>query len=766
LVGLVYAAGEFTIGGGQSRNYVAALDSTTGAATAWNPNITATAGNKVTSLYVYNSAVYFGGVFSSVGGQARNNIAAVDQTTGVPIEWNPFVSGGNSPKTISVNDIYVYIGGDFSSVGGSARNYIAALDTSSGVLTSWNPNASGSVEKIVVDGSTIYAGGAFTTIGGQTRRRIAALDSSSGLSSSWNPDLGSLVYDIAVSGSVVYAGGAFDTVAGSGLNGKRIVALDKTTGLISSNWNCSASGGSVHSLLVDGSTLYVGGNFTSISSGSRNGIAALNATTGALLDWNPNANLTVDDMYLSDSTLYVGGSFTSIGGQSRNRIAALSTTTGLATSWNPNANSSVSIMRIIDSLLYVAGSFTSIGGQLRSGFAVLDLSTGLAGAWDPNFNGSVYSFISDNSNLYAGGTFSTVGSIAENRLAVLPKIITIPDAPSDLSIETISNNYITIAWDDNSNNEANFIIEKSVNGEDYEEFTQLGENIIQVDVNSLSPNTRYWFRVAATNEAGTSDYVYSSGVYTLAQQPNAVTAVANGTTSITVSWSGGVTSGYYVSYNNGNSGWLNSNIASYRFSDLSCGTSYEFSLISKNGDDTTTSPSVVTALTNNCPVSNSRPLADIIKTNICTNVTYTDWQGVCINGYEYRSYLSTSPSNCSLTQEQINNAKRACSIIIPNNPITPSTPNIPTTPSKPIINKFIFKKNLKLGDNNSDVKQLQIYLNNNGFIVSKTGAGSKGKETNYFGPATKNALVRFQKAKKIKPPSGYFGPLTRAVVNK
>jgi hypothetical protein len=85
--------------------------------------------------------------------------------------------------------------------------------------------------------------------------------------------------------------------------------------------------------------------------------------------------------------------------------------------------------------------------------------------------------------------------------------------------------------------------------------------------------------------------------------------------------------------------------------------------------------------------------------------------------------------------------------------------------SSPVITKFNFKKDLKLGQANTDIKELQKYLNTNGYIISKSGVGSKGKETNYFGPATKAALIKFQKAKKISPATGLFGPMTRKVVN-
>ncbi len=80
--------------------------------------------------------------------------------------------------------------------------------------------------------------------------------------------------------------------------------------------------------------------------------------------------------------------------------------------------------------------------------------------------------------------------------------------------------------------------------------------------------------------------------------------------------------------------------------------------------------------------------------------------------------------------------------------------------------KFQFTKNLKYRDRNTDVLELQKFLNNNGYPISKSGIGSKGNETTYFGLATRSALIKYQKANNIKPAVGYFGAVTRRVVNK
>jgi len=85
---------------------------------------------------------------------------------------------------------------------------------------------------------------------------------------------------------------------------------------------------------------------------------------------------------------------------------------------------------------------------------------------------------------------------------------------------------------------------------------------------------------------------------------------------------------------------------------------------------------------------------------------------------------------------------------------------------------FIFTKNLKLGDNSSDVKQLQVFLNKDPDTrIAAFGVGSAGNETTYFGNMTKLAVMRFQTKYRqeildvsgLTSPTGFFG---QASINK
>ncbi len=78
---------------------------------------------------------------------------------------------------------------------------------------------------------------------------------------------------------------------------------------------------------------------------------------------------------------------------------------------------------------------------------------------------------------------------------------------------------------------------------------------------------------------------------------------------------------------------------------------------------------------------------------------------------------------------------------------------------------YRFTRTLVMGTVSQDVRELQKFLNNHGFIVSETGYGSPGREVLTFGPATRLALIKFQIANKIIPASGYFGPITMKAVN-
>jgi hypothetical protein len=429
----VDVAGAFTNVGTQPRNRIARLSSSgTGSADGWDPNANGT----VNGLAVTGSDVYAVGAFTNIGGQTRNRIARLSAATGLADTWNP--NANATANTLAIAGTDIYIGGSFTSVGGqTARARIARLLPDGTVDPDWDPGSNNTVNALLVSGADVYVGGQFTSIGGLTRNRLARLTTADGGAAdpSWNPDAGAAVNSLALSGTSLFVGGGFTTIGGGTHN--RLAKISTTgSGAADATWAPSASG-SVFALATDGTSVYAGGTFITVGAGpvgNRPFIAKLGAGGSGALDpdWNPSANSIVRALALSGSSLFVGGDFSSIGGQTRNRIAKLSATgvagdTGNADlAWDPNANNTVRALTIAGNDIYAAGDFTLVGSVSHNN--VVRLPTGDGGVhdsgWNPIANGSVNALAATNTRLAVGGAFTTVHSQSRQGVALfdLPRL--------------------------------------------------------------------------------------------------------------------------------------------------------------------------------------------------------------------------------------------------------------------------------------------------------------------------------------------------------
>ncbi len=71
---------------------------------------------------------------------------------------------------------------------------------------------------------------------------------------------------------------------------------------------------------------------------------------------------------------------------------------------------------------------------------------------------------------------------------------------------------------------------------------------------------------------------------------------------------------------------------------------------------------------------------------------------------------------------------------------------------------------MKFGKTNPAVKQLQIFLNENGFYESEEGPGSPDNETEYFGNATVASVKIFQEYSEL-PITGKVDFATGRAIN-
>jgi hypothetical protein len=158
-----------------------------------------------------------------------------------------------------------------------------------------------------------------------------------------------------------------------------------------------------------GNRVFVGGEFAGMvpPSSTRRGaaaapvtarpyLAALDVTTGTLLDWDVHPDDAVLAMAVSAdrSTLYVAGRFSQIAGTPAGRIAAIDIETGhiVSTFRPPTASGAVKAMALFGNTLYIGGDFDAIGAAARPQVAALDAATGALreGFVPPDNNGGYF----------------------------------------------------------------------------------------------------------------------------------------------------------------------------------------------------------------------------------------------------------------------------------------------------------------------------------------------------------------------------------------
>ena len=136
----------------------------------------------------------------------------------------------------SPDDTRLYIGGSFTTVNGQTRNRIAALDRATGTLiSSFQPKPDATVRAIAATSDTVYFGGLLSAVGGVARTRVASVRASDGALLSWAPNAqGGSVHSLALSpdGSQLVIGGSFTTMNGSSNPGYGLASVNPSTGAL------------------------------------------------------------------------------------------------------------------------------------------------------------------------------------------------------------------------------------------------------------------------------------------------------------------------------------------------------------------------------------------------------------------------------------------------------------------------------------------------------------------------------------------------------
>lgn len=445
--GSLYVGGNFASYNGVPARNIAKLDKTTCAIDkTFNPaggGFDAT----VNSLAVLGTSLYVGGRFTAYRGVADSaaRLAKLDLTTGaLDPTFSPAGAAGNgfddAVNALAVSGTSLYVAGQFTSYrgGASTPQRIAKLDATTGVNdATFCPDGmgfSGNAEAVIVAGASLYVGGSFTAYRGVagSAAQLAKLDLATGaLDTIFSPPgangFNSSVSSLAASATSLYVGGSFSKYNVGNVAVSSLAKLGLTTGTLDTTFSPPASNGFVgyvNSVAVTGSSVWVGGAFTSYRGGKGNArnVAKLDATTG-VLDSSGLLGVGVGD-YLSSvqvagSTVWVTGGFSAYGGEPVGGLVKVDDVTfDVDRTFSPVAQNGfdgqVIALASSGTSLFVGGAFTAYRGVADSAhdIAKLDAATGAidtafspVGATTNGFapaGASVVAIVIDGSAVYVG----------------------------------------------------------------------------------------------------------------------------------------------------------------------------------------------------------------------------------------------------------------------------------------------------------------------------------------------------------------------------
>ena len=407
-----YVGGKFTQVGPPVGNAVS-IDAATGAVDPRYGRVTGT-------VYAVepdgSGGWYIGGQFTSAQSQPITNLGHIG-ADGNLTGWRP--TPGGPVYDIAVLNGVVYIGGSFGVADGVVRNNLAAYDATTGALTSWNPNADGPVTEVETSSTKIYVGGTFHFISGQPRYCLAEINPGAGGVTNFFQGASQVVNATAVkvSNDVLYISVTFD------FGGGVINYITKSYDLVpltARPYNLDTNA-PVQDIAADNNTglVYLGGDFTTVSSTARSHVACISGAIGTLTPWAPSVSGSVLTVDLGAGGLVVGGNFASVNGTARKNIASLDLATGSVLAWDPSAAGQVNAVATDGSWIRAGGTFPIMGGVARSNLFSMDYFSQAILPWNPGTNDAVYAICANNDTIYVGGLFTTLAGTTRNRIGAV-----------------------------------------------------------------------------------------------------------------------------------------------------------------------------------------------------------------------------------------------------------------------------------------------------------------------------------------------------------
>ena len=356
---------------------------------------------------------------------------------------------GTVYTTLIVGDT-VYVGGLFKNAvqpDGKLvpRGNLAAFRMSTGELvTSFRADAATTVRALATDGASLFVGGAFKTLGGAARSYLGKVNLVTGaVDSAFAPVANDSVRALTYRDGALYVGGNFTQI--DAINRSRVARLNPTTGSGAGTFAATPNN-AVYALRLspDGTTLYLGGNFGTVGSIARNGMAAVNAQTGALgpLVFANAAKPTFAIQVNED-----GSRLFAAGGSATNATAAWNTASGVRV-WRNVTDGDNQALAYYRGEVYF-GFHDGYQGNTSLKMLAADATTG---AIDPTFRPTFDQFwgawtidVSER-GLVVGGDFTSVDGLTTQGFARFPASST-PPPPPPTSVTLLGPNTSWGYWD-------------------------------------------------------------------------------------------------------------------------------------------------------------------------------------------------------------------------------------------------------------------------------------------------------------------------------
>lgn len=341
---------------------------------------------------------YIGGSFTMAGGVPRDSLAHVLSDGSVDPTFAPVIRGG-AVFSLRLGTSFLFVGGDFNNVNGTFRDDLAALNPTTGALITFPVFLNGQPQEILIVGDNVIV----LDSGILAPARAVALNQVSG-AAVWTAQLTGIADAAVIAGSRLIVGGRLLSSGGT------LASVDVATGVLDATWNPSGapplgSADSVTALAVSGDTLYVGGSFTAFGGQARTNAAAVDVPTGAVTSWTATTDSTISSLAISPGGgVFIGGNFTEVNGQPREDFAEVNAG-GTLTAWVADAYSSgTRSLSLIAGMLVVGSHLGVSGGSARTNLAAFDLSANTLLPWAPAISDTVMKFGAVGGTIYIGAS--------------------------------------------------------------------------------------------------------------------------------------------------------------------------------------------------------------------------------------------------------------------------------------------------------------------------------------------------------------------------